>query len=181
MAKRTFSQTVSSINVSDEILTAIGCTVVVQADIEAQLGRTIHYLANMSSQKGYTVTSGMSFKMLCATLSSLVLQIWGKTDEHYVCFESQLGTLSHFEEFRNQIAHSEWWTVVGRVVGGKFQPVEQITTAHRRKTTARRGKGVKHHREELDVTEISREILQASIAIGTLMDLMDYIPSDALG
>jgi len=50
----------------------------------------------------------MSFKALCVALSSMVMQVLEKSDERYKQFRDLMGKLQQFEEFRNQVTHSNW-------------------------------------------------------------------------
>jgi hypothetical protein len=126
--------------VSDEILIAIGLTVVCQFHIENQLSLLIHELTYMDFHKGSALTSGMSFRALSASLSSLVLQVAKEDDDRYKEFTILLGKLQHFEEFRNQISHSIW-----------ARSDLSSSTSLRMKTTARRGTGVNHQLEEVEI------------------------------
>lgn len=148
--------------VCDEILTAIGCTVVCQSLIETQLSNLIIKLVDTETQKGLIFTSVMSFKNLCSTLSSLVLQIVKETDISYKQFKELMGVLQHFEEFRNQITHSVW----------AHDPKFSSQCAARFKITAKQGKGLKHQREEVEVARISEEINKATLAQAKLCILV---------
>jgi hypothetical protein len=141
-------------SVGDDILKAIGLTVVCQSHVETMLSVSIHEVAELEYQKGSAVTAGMSFKSLCAALSSLVLQVLDQNDERYNRFTKLMGKLQHFEEFRNQVAHSNWGH------GEGFQSGRST----RIKTTARQSVGVKHQWEEVDIATISAEIETASLA-----------------
>jgi hypothetical protein len=107
----------------------------------------------------------MSFKNLCATLSSLTLQITEETDSRYKYFKELVSKLQHFEEFRNQVAHSSW----GPSKDFNAQRATRI------KTSARQHKGVKHHWEEIELKKISDEINQATKAQVELILLMSKI------
>jgi len=137
--------------VSDEILTAIGCAVICQSHTENQLSLLISDLLDIDQHKGYALTSGMSFKNLCASLSSLILQVVEENDARYVRFKELLGKLQQFEEFRNQVAHSNW------AHGKDFDSARAL----RIKVTARQGKGVKHYLEEVEISRISKAIKAA--------------------
>lgn len=151
--------------VSDEILTAIGCTVICQSHIEMQLGMLIANFLDIDSDKVLAMTSGMSFKNLCASLSSLVLQATGPSDASYLQFKTLMGKLQQFEEFRNQVSHSVW----------AHAPDFGSDRATRIKTTARQGKGVKHDREQVEITRISEAINNATDALMPLVILVSAL------
>jgi hypothetical protein len=157
--------------VSDEILTAIGCAVVCQAHIESQLSKLITDLLETDSQKGSALTSGMSFKSLCASLSSLVLQVVEETDIRYIKVKELLGKLQQFEEFRNQVAHSTW---------GHSKDFNS-DRATRIKVTARQGKGVRHQWEEVEITRISEAIKAATQALVQVVILVSALAGKPIG
>ena len=150
--------------VTDEVLVAIGCVVVQQAKIELYLSGLIHNLANMDMKEGDAVTSGMSFKALCVAIGSLVVQVLEVSDERYKQFRNLMGKLQHFEEFRNQVAHSNWLHLGGFPSG----------RAVRIKTTARQ-LGVKYHWEEMDIEQISEELAIADRAVVELSFLITEV------
>src|SRR5260370_33861919 len=142
--------------VSDELLAAIGATVICQSDIEDRVSNCIGMLCRIRNYKiTSALTANMSFKMQCAALSALARQVFDSTDRRYSRILELIGALQHFEEFRNQIAHSMW-------AGGWNNPAHR---GIRSKITARQGKGVVHHREEVDTAQISEEIKRAKHAM----------------
>lgn len=151
--------------VSDEILTAIGCTVICQSHIEMQFTMLISHFLNVDDEKVLALTSGMSFKNLCAALSSLVLQATGPKDSQYLEFKTLLGKLQQFEEFRNQVSHSVW----------AHAPDFRAERATRIKTTARQGKGVKHDREHVEIERISKALQDATESLMRLVLLVSSI------
>jgi hypothetical protein len=149
-------------SVGDDILRAIGLTVVCQSHIETQLAILIHELTDMNYPKGSAVTAGMSFRSLCTALSCLVLQVLDENDERYSRFTKLTGKLQHFEEFRNQVTHSNW------AHGQDFKSDRSL----RIKTTARQSRGVKHQWEEVEIAQVSTEIKTASLASAHLSILV---------
>lgn len=151
--------------VSDEMLTAIGCTVVCQSNLEMQFTMLISHFMNVDDDKVLALTSGMSFKNLCAALSSLVLQATGPNDAPYLEFKALMAKLQQFEEFRNQVSHSVW----------AHAPDFGSERATRIKTTARQGKGVKHDREHVEVKKISEALESATDALLRLVLLVSAL------
>jgi len=151
--------------VSDEILTAIGCTVVCQSHTELQLGLLIHKLLDADYPKGCALTAGMSFKQLCTTVSALVAETIGETDSRFQKVKELLGVLQRFEEFRNQAAHSVW------AHGDEFNAL----TAKRIKTISRRNKKVQHQSEAVELERISEQITVAMDAHVKLVILVSAI------
>jgi hypothetical protein len=156
--------------VSDKMLTAIGCTVICQSHIELQLSLLIMKLLGVEYQKGCALTAGMSFKNLCATLSSLVLQAVEETDDQYRRFKELMGKIQHFEELRNQVAHSVW------AHGAGFGSERAL----RLKTTARQGKGVKHQSEEVEIARLSKAIHEANKAQVEMVCLIAEITGQSI-
>jgi len=92
--------------------------------------------------KVLALTSVMSFKNLAAALSSLVLEVTGPETKPYLEFNALMGKIQQFEEFKNQVSHSVW----------AHFPDFEAERATRIKTTARQGRGVKHDREDVEIT-----------------------------
>jgi hypothetical protein len=151
--------------VSDEMLAVIGCAVVCQSHIEIQLAAQVIQLMGVDQQKGFAVTASMSFKNLCASLSSLVLQIIDGTDARYNRFKEIMGKLHHFEELRNQVAHSVW----------SHSKDFSKSRATRIKTTARQNQGLKQHWEEVELERLSSEIEKVNTAFVELVFLVAEI------
>jgi len=149
--------------IPDEILAAIGCTVAWHSLVEHELCRCIQLLTGLQKEKADALTAGMSFRSLCAALSSLIMQILREDDERYVRFQSAMGRLQHFEEFRNQIAHSVW-------VQGDDDSTARV------KTTARQWRGVQYHVEHIEIGRISAEVLQVQDALNEFRILMVGLP-----
>ena len=153
------------LTVGDEILMAIGATVVFQSRIEAQLALFVERLANIEDEKGVAITAEMSFRALCAALSSLVLVELPRESDRYQNFERLMGQLKQFEEFRNQVAHSVW---------EHRKDSNSAHSATRTKLTAKQGKGVKLHLEYVDLARMSREI---EVANQTMLELVTFTDS----
>lgn len=151
--------------VSDEMLTAIGCTVVCQSHVELQLGLLINKLLNVEDGKGFAFTSTMSFKHLCTAVSALVVEATGEDDPRFEEVRELLAGLQRFEEFRNQVAHSVW------AHADDFSAL----TARRIKATARRNRKVQHHSETVELEKISVHITAAMEAHVRLVILVSAI------
>jgi hypothetical protein len=96
------------LTVSQEILAAIGATVVRQSSIELGLADLIIRILSLDQQLGFTLTVGMSFRILCATFDALIQKKIDPQGDEYKEVRRLMGLINSFEQFRNQVAHSIW-------------------------------------------------------------------------
>ena len=154
------------LTVGDEMLMAIGATVVCQSRIEAQLALFIERFTNLEDERGAAITAEMSFRALSTVLSTLVLDVLSKDSKRYKKFADLMGQLKHFEEFRNQVAHSIW---------KESLDLNNRRCAVRTKLTAKQAKGVRLHIEDVEIAHISREVNGATQTMIDLITLIDDV------
>jgi hypothetical protein len=145
--------------VSDQILTAIGLTVVCHSFIEHQLATAIILLSGVESDIGLTMTSGMSFRSLGDALHGLMMRRIADNEQQAARYNEIIRDIRLFEQLRNQVAHSLW---------GSQQ--DNVREAIRIKTRTNR-KGFGHVWEPVTVQKISAEIKKAQKASGDLIML----------
>jgi hypothetical protein len=147
---------------SDNILAAIGLTVVCLSYLEHNIASAIIRLADMPSHRGLMMTSGMSFRALRSALDGLILESVKHGSTEAEKYKAIMTRINGFENFRNQVAHSLWAT-----------SREDVTKALRVKMGTSKS-GFRAVQTDIDTSAISKSIKEVNAA---LRDLMEFVES----
>lgn len=153
------------LTVPEEILSEIGRIVVFQAHLEDYIAHNISKLLELDNRKSHIITAELSFRQLIGLLSSLLLEKLGEVSELYSEFKTIKNKLYEFENFRNQVAHSNW---------AHSQDFSD-TKASKFKITSKEKKGLIYQHEELDLPYLVSKLEEAGETQVQLFFLMAKI------